>query len=314
MGTDQIEKTAPDPEDDEKDPAVAAAEKREAEPPAQELGELTDEDKSYLSEAELKQMEAERAEEEAAEAAAKAAEEEAAKAAEAKDDEPEEEPEPAPAIPDTAEAERKAEDLAKQRDALLDQYEEGELTREEWRKQSAEIEDQIVDARAAVKAAQDRRAEQEQAELTRWHREVDSYLGANPTLKEPAHLRGFDQVLRSVTASDTYAHLPWSKQIETAHKMYAVHAESIGAPIPMPGGGKAEEPAKAQDPEKLERRTDPRPTTPTLASLPQSDPGGANESRFAGVDRLIDSDDPHAAEHALERMSDEERARFLNGA
>ena len=194
--------------------------------------------------------------------------------------------------------------LKEERDALIDKFDDGEIDRDTLRSENQRLDDAISNHAARVNAAEAVATDQ----MDRWYDFAGRYMEQNPALKDPAHIGGFNEVVIRVTGSEAHSNKPWAEQLNIAHRLYAAEAEIAGTPLDPPKKTAGKEPDKPR-----QVRTDERPSAPSLADMPASD-GPGSEGAFSGVDRLIDGDDPHLAEDAFDRMSDEQRERFLTGA
>lgn len=225
--------------------------------------------------------------------------------------EPDPEPQPEPEQPkpeyDVETAQATLTDLHAQRKDLMTQFQDGEISEDDFQSKWDTFDEQISNAKAEIIAAErTTQATQNQIEQ-RWYADVDAYMKDHPDLGSETHIRGFDAELRAVTG--TYPHLDNAAAIQLAHTRYAQAAEAMRKPLSsLPPG--AHEPAQRREPEPAPQRRERDPLPPTLNQVPGSDMGGAQDGRFAQVERAIDSD-PFAGEQAFERMSPEDQMRFL---
>lgn len=230
------------------------------------------------------------------------------------DPEPEPEPEPQqqqkapePRI-NTAELDQTIADLRKQDDAYLDQYDDGDLTREELAEKRAELQKQIDNATAQKAIAADRA----ERELEQWKGSVNSYFKEYPGLKDDKVIEAFDAEVRAVTGSRAYANLSYDQQLKLAHKRLAASAEDIGIEVPELKGAKKADP-KPQKEQKSDPKGDDMRTPPkTLAKVPASDVTGSNDGQYAALERIMQYGTPDEVEEALAKMSPEERDRYAS--
>jgi hypothetical protein len=214
--------------------------------------------------------------------------------------------EPPPPIDRTAVQTRIAE-LDGQKDALLDQYDNGEISREELRTKQAEIDQARVAAQLELTRADEAaQAYQQQTVAAYWSR-VEQIKEANPTFWAPVHVTGFNErvlaIQRSPEAKSMTVDQVFTAAMNTYRQTFAAAGVELPAPVtpgqarPAPG---ATAPAAA-----------PKAPQPTLAFVPQSDTGAAVDGTFAALDRLLESDNPYIAEAAIEKLSPEALEAWL---
>jgi hypothetical protein len=233
----------------------------------------------------------------------------------AAEDEPANEPEPVaearpPAeIPDTAGLSDRLAALEADRDKLIEQFEDGDLTRDEYKAKLAEITGQ---EREAVKALAKAEA-QEEAIREAFYGEVRAYARAYPELLDPngPHLDHFDRHVRAVTDSAAYAHLSYRQMLEAAHALYAAEAKVLGnEAVPMKGA----EPLKAEAPKPAEKPKAKRPEVPpTLAKVPAAAPVQVSEGRFESLQQQMNSAiTAEELERIMNSLSPEEAEAFAS--
>lgn len=200
---------------------------------------------------------------------------------------------------------------------LQKQYDDGDLTEDEFDAQKGTLTDQLVDLRADQRVAANTPQPEFETFRDGWFKLVDAHLEANPNLRADAEvLEGFDAILKQVSGDPRLNRLPAIEQVEIAHRRlgeaYLVaRGERLpdmvslrtakAAPAPAPKAQeKPAEAAKQDGP-----RTDPRPDAPvTLAGI-----SGAQNASLTGdpvvaqVKALINSGDAMAAEQAMSRLS-----------
>lgn len=184
---------------------------------------------------------------------------------------------------------------------IFDQYEDGDLTREELDTKLAEIDD------AMAQIAQQRATAQQQyeAQVAAYNNTVGDYLKQYPGLKEAGVVEAYDAEVRAVQSSPHFQSKPLSEQLAIAHKRLAGSADDYGIKVPAP--------AKAGAAAKASITGDELHTPPTtLAQVPAASLD-ADGGKFAALDRVMFSDTatPEQKEQALARLSDEERDAYL---
>lgn len=251
---------------------------------------LTDEERAALAEDDGAGQEAApevEAEAEAATAEPEKPEEPAAAPVEAA------EPEPQPILvaPPTDDADARLKEIAEKKDALLAQFDEGDITTREYQKQL----DELMKAERQVEFAQHEAqlaAKMEQQRLqNEWTATCNSFVEANPVYKDnPRLYKALDAEVRDLAARPDTASWTGQKFLEEAHK-------ALRQAFNLPDGAKAKPQA--------------RELPPNLAKVPAADVQDTNGGRFAVLDRMATSD-PLGYEEALSKMSDADRNAYLS--
>lgn len=218
-------------------------------------------------------------------------------------------------VPDVSEARAKLEAAESKYDDLVEKFDDGELTKDEFQAQTKDILKQITGYQTEISRA-DQVAERNRTTVAeRWYAAVGDYTKDRAALMDENGplLPLWDKELRAVNSDPATSQLPVDRRLALAHERVLATAKFQGIEIPKdmappPGSQK-----KAQQKQQIEPRTDERDDIPpTVAHMPQTDTNATDESRFTQIDRVIDQD-PHLAEQAASRLSDEEMERFLRG-
>ncbi len=208
--------------------------------------------------------------------------------------------------------------------SLVGDYDDGEITQDEFVQKQNEIIERKMAAQTAIQDAAGVAESNTQAVQQHWYGTLDIYKGlGTEALWSPEHLQAWDRHLRAVSGNSGYAALELNKQVEMAHRLYAAEYEATnGKPlgIPVPGQAAAPTPKVDDDPqpangqEKHKVRDDQRPDAPTtLGGINSDTQAEVEDSVFASVDRTI-MKDPIRAEEMVASLNDEQMARFLEGA
>lgn len=243
----------------------------------------------------------------AAEAAAKAEPE----------DQPEPEPEPRAearppeSLPDTAGLTEKLSAIEADREKLMEQFEDGDLTRDEYK---AKLADLAKGEREAVKALAVAEAQQ-QAIADAFYGEVRAYAQAYPELLDPngPHIEHFDRHVRAVTGSDAYAHMSYRQMLEAAHTLYEAEAKVLGnEAVPMKGAAPAKAEAPKAEAPKPEKRKRPEPPI-TLAKVPAAAPVQVADGKFNALQQRLDAaETAEEIERIMMSLSPEEAEAFAS--
>lgn len=246
----------------------------------------------------------------AEEAAKKAAEEEAAKkaaeeAAAANPDgkttetPPDDEDQPTTGnpilvAPPPADAEAKLTDIATKKDALLTQFDDGDITARDYQKQldslnreERQIERDVHEAKLAEKMEQQRLQND-------WTTTCNTFVEQHAVYKDnPRLYRALDAEVRELAAKPETATWSGQKFLDEAHK-------NLKAAF---GFQEADAPAANKQPR--------RDLPPNLAKVPAAEVNDTDGNRFAVLDRMASSD-PLGYEEALSKMSQADRDAYLS--
>lgn len=177
-----------------------------------------------------------------------------------------------------------------EKDGLVAQYEDGDITAKEYQqkldelyKQERDIEFQIQEARLAEKM-------REQQLRNEWAATVNGFIEANPIYKENERLyKMLDQEVKDVALSEEGKTMTGAQVLARAHKNLS---EAFGL---------------TKTDVRTKRRTD---APPSLHDVPAADANDVSGGKYAALDRLA-STSPIAYEEALMKMSDAERDAYL---
>lgn len=219
-------------------------------------------------------------------------------------------PEPA-AQPRDFDTEQKA--VKDQIKGLQDQYDDGDLTEDEFEAQKATLTDQLVDLRADQRVAATATQPEFEAFREGWFSLVDKHMEANPMLRDdPEVMEGFDAILKQVSSDPKLNRLAAVDQVEIAHRRLAdAYLVARGERMPDMVSLRT---AKAPAPKPQEAPKDTKPTGPRKDARPDAPVtlagiSGAQTAALTGdpvvaeVKALINSGDSAAAEKAMARLN-----------
>lgn len=264
------------------------------------LDDLTDEERAALEDGDDVEIEDDGDEGEGEDAAPepndKGADDTGEEPGQSGDDEFEPEgPTPVP-VPLDAEVPEDAEAILSQLDEkeaeVEQQFEDGDLTAAEYRKELRAIASRRDEINRAMFKADIAREMLEKAELDAWKRDVADFMSTTGAYIDRSELLkvAFDRKVREVTGDPANANLSNRQQLLKAHKAFVAELEAAGIHV----GVKAQ--AKEQPRQKASR-----PVPPSLARVPSADIETTDDGRFAAIDRLADTD-PEAYEAALLKL------------
>ncbi|WP_104019121.1 hypothetical protein [Roseovarius nitratireducens] len=211
---------------------------------------------------------------------------------------------------DTSQYDSEIDGLRQQEQALLDKYDDGDLSRDELREQQAALQEKIDSAVEGRAIARKQLAD----ETEQWNDAVSKYLTDYEGLKSEGVIAAFDAEVRAVTSNPALANRSFKEQLAIAHRRLVSTADDLGLKDVPPIKG--QEPAPQPQPQPQQQRaTDPRGddlrTPPkTLARVPASDMSDTGDSKYAALQRVVDTGKPEEVERAMAQLSDEERDIF----
>lgn len=230
----------------------------------------------------------------------------------------EDKPDPVLTAIDTNDQQAVIDGAKQERRELLDKYNDGELSDDEYQAQLEALDDKVVDAKTALKDATAQRAQQEEAYRNAWFDRAGDVMEANPVFKDTqpvAELGGysvaqvFDEACRYVTGQPQFAGLSLAQKADAATKVareYYKQRTGQELAAPKPKGGKAKADTGLPD-----RPTGPRPKAiQTLGNVTAATDTEINDGRFASIDR---NGNGLMAEKDYGRMSDAEKEAYLAG-
>lgn len=198
---------------------------------------------------------------------------------------------------DPGNVEERLGEIKAEKDKLIDQFDDGEITAREYQaqldalaKQEREIEFKAHEAKLATKMA-------EQQAANAWRSTVAAFLDQNEQYrKSPLMYKTLDAAVRDIAAQEENANLSGQEILAKAHEQIV---EQFGLqknePEPEPG-------------KKPGRRKIDAP--PTLAKVPASDITETENTRWSRLDRLMETD-PERYEAEVGKLSDADREAYL---
>jgi hypothetical protein len=215
-----------------------------------------------------------------------------------------------PEAPDTSEAEAYVAKSQIDLNELLNKYDEGDLTQDEYLAQQKFIISEQTRAQAAITAAEAVVKNAVTDQQKHWYDRLEVYKATEPDLWNDEHMKGWDRQLREVTGNKAYADLSRDGQIKMAHRLYSAEYEARnGKALAMTP--KVEPKVDKGPDEKLEVKTGEKPKAlQTLADFNSDTGAEVEDSHFAAVDKQI-MRDPLGAEKAFSSMTEEQQERYL---
>lgn len=182
------------------------------------------------------------------------------------------------------------------KDALLTQFDDGDITAKEYQKQL----DALAKEERAIERAQDRAelaAQMEQQRLQNdWTQTCNSFVDSHPVYKDnPRLYKALDAEVRELATKPDTANWSGQKFLDEAHKALKTAF----------GFQEADAPAASKEQQRQQREL-----PPNLAKVPAANVEDTNGGRFAVLDRLANTD-PMGYEETLSKMSQSERDAYL---
>lgn len=201
--------------------------------------------------------------------------------------------------PPPEDATAKLAEIDTKKDALLTQFDDGDITAKEYQKQL----DALAKEERAIERAQDRAelaAQMDQQRLQNdWNTTCANFVDSHAVYKDnPRLYKALDAEVRELASKPETAQWTGQQFLNEAHK-------NLKAAFGFAEKADATPPAdKPQD-----KRT-PRDLPPNLAKVPAADVQDTDGGRFAVLDRMANTD-PEGYEETLAKMSQTERDAYL---
>jgi hypothetical protein len=197
-----------------------------------------------------------------------------------------------------ADADAKLKDIATAKDALISQFDDGDITAKEYQQQLDALAKQEREIERAVERSA-LAAEMEQQRLkNEWAATVNAFIEINdvynPTTN-PRMYRALDQEVRDVAGSPEAKTMTGAQILAKAHENLA---QAFGFE------------AKKEAPAGKVRRVPKPDLPPSLDKVPAAETLDVTSGKYGALDRLA-STNPLAYEEALMKMSDRERDEYL---
>lgn len=197
-----------------------------------------------------------------------------------------------------ADADAKLKDIATAKDALIAQFDDGDITAKEYQQQLDALAKQEREIERAVERSA-LAAEMEQQRLkNEWAATVNAFIEINdvynPTTN-PRMYRALDQEVRDVAGSPEAKTMTGAQILAKAHENLA---QAFGFE------------AKKEAPAGKVRRVPKPGLPPSLDKVPAAEMLDVTSGKYGALDRLA-STNPLAYEEALMKMSDRERDEYL---
>lgn len=189
--------------------------------------------------------------------------------------------------------------LAENKSALVDQFDNGELTAREYQQQLdalAKQEREIERVQFKAQLADDMRR---QSEANAWANEVNTFIGEHKVYSGNEYAwNALDQAVRKIANNPDNSALSGRQILEKAH-----------ADLSKAFGWNEKPEQKVESKPKIKHAAPP----PTLSKMPAAELNDTDGNRYAALDRLMESD-PLGYEAALGKMSKAERDAYLASA
>jgi len=200
----------------------------------------------------------------------------------------------APVVEDAA---AKLAEIDTKKEALLNQFDDGDITMREYQKQVAELDKDM----RLIERAQDRAELAGQMEQQRlqndWNATCAAFVSTHAVYKDNARLyKALDAEVRELATKPETAQWTGQQFLDEAHKNLKTAFGFAETPGAKPG----------EAPQRQQRGELP----PNLAKVPAADVQDTNGGRFAVLDRMANTD-PEGYEETLNKMSQSERDAYL---
>lgn len=200
-----------------------------------------------------------------------------------------------------ADAEAKLADIASKKEALITQFDDGDITAKEYQrdldalmKEERQIEQALLEAQIAAKMEQQR-------QVNEWNATVGGFIAENPRYDpktSPRMYKMLDAEVREVANSEEFKNRTDSAAgrliLQRAHENLA---KELGFEV-KPAG-------------KQQQKVPKPPLPPSLHTAPAAEASETSNGKWAVLDRL-QATDPVGYEEALMKLSDRDREAYLS--
>lgn len=219
-----------------------------------------------------------------------------------------EQPAPQPVFKPVATEDLKAkyEDIDQREKDLVNKFEEGDLTTQEYNTQLRALIEERGDLKWQERKAELNRESVEQQIERQWQADVKAFGERHPEIwNNEEDFKALDLLVQSITRAKAEQGLPYgTDDLERAYRIWA-DERGIAAPKPAKETQQQEQ-QQEQQPQKQQKQLD---LPPTLAKVPAAAPEDTDDGKYAALDRLADSD-PQKYQEAIARMSQDEYAAY----
>lgn len=219
--------------------------------------------------------------------------------------------EAAPAAPQQApiliaqapeDAQAKLDDIAKQRDALSQKFEDGDITSAQYQRELSELSDKQLDIKLQVERAHLAQQMESQRIQNQWVNDCNAFLVSHPEYADTTSERYklLNETIMALATMPSNQGLSNDKALAKAHRMVQIELGEIQAPVAAPA------------PAKVVQHNIPKPPAPpNVGSLPAATMNDDTGGEFAALDRLGKSGDLEAYEAALDKLTEAQKARYF---
>lgn len=187
-------------------------------------------------------------------------------------------------------------EIATKKDALLTQFDDGDITAKEYQKQLDELSKQERRIEFEVHEAQLAQKMEQQRLQNEWTATCNAFVETHAVYKDnPRLYKALDAEVRELAGKPETANWTGQKFLDEAHKNL-VQAFGLKEAATTPAAAKHNPTANLP---------------PNLAKVPAADIEDTNGGKFAVLDRLA-ATDPLGYEDTLAKMSEAERNAYLN--
>jgi hypothetical protein len=208
-----------------------------------------------------------------------------------------------------ADAEAKFKEIGDKKGALLEQFDNGDITAKEYQSQLDELNRSERALERAIDKAQTAAEMKQQQEVNAWLKQVNDFTNnEHPEYKQSrSRWMALDSFVKEIAQAN-----PNMDGGEILRQAHAKVIEDIGeAPKAANPGGKQDDTGKKLNDKSGQPLKGAKIEPPqTLGKIPASDNADINDGKYAALDRLADTD-PLALEEKLMRMSAADRDEYL---
>ncbi|CAH0532134.1 hypothetical protein UAM5_00017 [Ralstonia phage UAM5] len=199
-------------------------------------------------------------------------------------------------------ADTKLAEIKTKRGDLRKQYDDGDITFDEYENGRDELDDQRRTIEKAKDKAELATEMQQQQRLNDWQRDVNGFLDANPEYRaSDVRYQALDMMVRKIGGAEEAAKMTGPQVLAKAHEELQ---KAFGVTAPAAKDGNGGKPNNGKKP------APPVDVPPSLGKVPAAESNDTNGGKYAALDRLLETD-PLAHEDAMAKLSPSERDAYL---
>lgn len=198
-------------------------------------------------------------------------------------------------------AQEKIADFAKQKAALVTEFEDGDITAAQFHTKVDEINERLHEVKRQIDRAELAQQLEGQRIQNMWADDCKSFLAKHAEYNsDPERMKLLDETIRALATMPSNQGLSNEKALSKAHNIVKLE---MGEPVDVPA---------VAAPKTVVQHKVPRPDAPpNIGSLPTAALNDTTGGEFASIETLRKSGDVEAYERALEGLSEAQATRYF---